>query len=257
MPNLNLAILMTFSLILLPLILIKVLRSYGNYAKNVLVNNYGYKSQMIFGGIGIVIHELAHLITAVIFMHHIDDFQLLNSYPVKHIDTLGYVSHSWNKRNWYADTGNFFIGFSPIFACSYFLWFLHGYLFGNPSLNLGSAYNLKDALYVAVKYILHPFGSISIGLIIYLILIVMVACTGYGLSSEDVKNTISGIPYWIGFIIIAYLFIIFTNTYILVVPLLWKLIVLLLIFIGQGIVYISISILLIIVCHRLLKSHNL
>ncbi|XIF20154.1 MAG: hypothetical protein AJITA_00879 [Acetilactobacillus jinshanensis] len=45
---------------------------------------------------------------------------------------------------------------------------------------------------------MHPFGQISWQLIVYLILIVMVASTGYGLSSADMHGVFSGLPYWIG-----------------------------------------------------------
>lgn len=252
--NWNLIFLMVFTLIVLPLVTAEGLRYFGNYAKQKLVNNFGDKSQVMFGGLGVIVHELAHLVTALIFRHHIDDFKLLEPRQYQYTGQLGSVEHSWNKNNWYESLGNFFIGLAPVFLCSIVLWLVHGYLFGNQPLQFGLACNMTNAFHVAGENISHPFGSIGLGLVVYLVLIVMIASTGYGLSKADMHNVMSGLPYWIGLLAVLYLLVTVTGMSSVITPYLYKLVVLLLTFLGRGLVYIAISLVLIVLVHVALGS---
>ena len=65
-----------------------------------------------FGWLGCSIHELSHAFFALIFGHKISEITLFD--PNSNGESLGHVSHSYNKRSIYQKTGNFFIGISPL-----------------------------------------------------------------------------------------------------------------------------------------------
>ena len=65
-----------------------------------------------FGWLGCSVHELSHAFFALIFGHKISEITLFE--PNSNGESLGHVSHSYNKRSIYQKTGNFFIGISPL-----------------------------------------------------------------------------------------------------------------------------------------------
>ena len=77
-----------------------------------------------FGSVGVIyassvigtpIHELGHALMCLLFAHKITDIKLL--LPPNHPSgTLGYVEHSYNRKNMWAVLGNLFIGVGPIFS---------------------------------------------------------------------------------------------------------------------------------------------
>jgi len=65
-----------------------------------------------FGWLGCSVHELSHAFFALIFGHKISEITLFE--PNSNGESLGHVSHSYNKKSIYQKTGNFFIGISPL-----------------------------------------------------------------------------------------------------------------------------------------------
>lgn len=74
---------------------------------------------------GIVLHELGHAFFCLLFGHRIVAIALFRPYGK---GALGFVKHSYDRKNLYQTTGNFFIGTGPIWfgsltlvACAYWL----------------------------------------------------------------------------------------------------------------------------------------
>lgn len=67
----------TFLMLLVPALFVLALRQLSHEANQKLVNTFGFNSQIIVGGLGIIVHELSHLIMAIIFGHHINAVSLL------------------------------------------------------------------------------------------------------------------------------------------------------------------------------------
>jgi hypothetical protein len=64
------------------------------------------------GWLGTIVHELGHAFFCVIFGHKITDMKLFSPNP--ETGALGYVKHTYNRKNIYQLVGNFFIGIGPI-----------------------------------------------------------------------------------------------------------------------------------------------
>ena len=66
------------------------------------------------GYIGTPIHEYSHALMCLLFGHTVKKVSLFGD--SKRSKTLGYVEHTYYRKNLYQQMGNFFIGISPILA---------------------------------------------------------------------------------------------------------------------------------------------
>jgi hypothetical protein len=80
----------------------------------------------VFGWLGTSIHELGHVVFAVIFAHKIDKIKLFTPHSGK---SLGRVEHRYNSKNAYQTVGNFFIGIGPILLGTFLLYVISRLLF--------------------------------------------------------------------------------------------------------------------------------
>jgi len=77
-----------------------------------LARRFGWNAVMITGWLGTPIHELSHALMCAVFQHDIVDMKLFE--PDRKNGRLGYVTHTYQKGNWYQEIGSFFIGVAPL-----------------------------------------------------------------------------------------------------------------------------------------------
>lgn len=194
-----LIIFLIFSLILLPFLLIVIVSQLGQVAKKVLVQTLGGKSQIIVGGLGVIIHELSHTIVALLFGHHITKLRLLNIQ--KNTTSLGSVKHYYNSHNLYQKMGNFFIGLAPFYGCAFCLeilqnWFFQtGFVYQQWSMLLTSGETIRQGMLAtlvlpALKAIFVPLQGRTFG---FLLLVLLISSTGFSLSNNDLRSAVKGI----------------------------------------------------------------
>ncbi len=81
-----------------------------------------------FCWLGCSVHELSHAFFAIIFGHKISHIELFK--PSGNGESLGHVSHSYNKKSIYQKIGNFFIGISPLLSGGIVLFISVYFIFG-------------------------------------------------------------------------------------------------------------------------------
>lgn len=74
------------------------------------------------GLIGTPIHEISHALMCIVFGHKIEEIRLFA--PDRRTGVLGYVNHSYNRKNLFQVLGNYFIGVAPIVVGSCFLYLM-------------------------------------------------------------------------------------------------------------------------------------
>ncbi|MBP9187847.1 MAG: hypothetical protein KBG11_12165 [Bacteroidia bacterium] len=161
----------------------------------------------LFGWLGTAVHELGHLIFALIFGHQISNVKLFSfnaSNPQQ-----GYVKHSFNKKNIYQNLGNFFIGIGPILLGGSAL-FIIGYFMFDLNFKDIIINNLNPSELSVTESIFHVFTSIYDGLMStiksivyqpnaawwkYLLFFYLLFSIGssISLSQSDIKGSFSGL----------------------------------------------------------------
>lgn len=130
---------------------------------------------LLLASLGIIVHELSHLIMALIFGHHIQHFRLLQ---LPKNDQVGFVQHTANPKNPWQTFGNLLIGTAPIFGNGLAVYLVTFYL--QPSL-FKFSFNLDWQFFL---WLLLTFSLLL----------------GIGLSSADFHNASQG--FWIALLLI-------------------------------------------------------
>ena len=84
----------------------------------------GEKIIIFTGFIGTVVHEVSHLIMALIFNHKIVKIELFRPRKYKEDGILGFVRSTYNPNSIYQQVGNFFIGIAPMIFGTLTIWLL-------------------------------------------------------------------------------------------------------------------------------------
>lgn len=171
---------------------------------------FGRKAVIVTGIIGTTIHEFSHYIMCKLFLHKVKSVKWFSISPDKNRE-LGYVSHSYNKKNIYQRVGNFFIGVAPIvvgtlilvgffyillpksFNDIYSSIHIKGTILDVNDFNIGS---FIDALFynciLIVKNLFTVSNLLNIKFWSYLFIAVSIS-THMSLSKADLKNSIDGV----------------------------------------------------------------
>jgi hypothetical protein len=123
----------TFNLILILFVPLLVLMFLMNLSASVTAKlsvRFLGKNLFLYGfaWLGCSVHELSHAFFALIFGHKIREITLFK--PSGNGESMGHVSHSYNKKSIYQKTGNFFIGTGPLLAGGIVLFLMTYLLFG-------------------------------------------------------------------------------------------------------------------------------
>lgn len=84
----------------------------------------GEKIIIFTGFIGTVVHEVSHMIIALIFNHKIVKVELFRPRKYKEDGILGFVKSTYNPNSIYQQVGNFFIGIAPMIFGTLTIWLL-------------------------------------------------------------------------------------------------------------------------------------
>jgi len=206
-------------LLVIPFIFVALLTYLNRDTKKFLANGLGVNSELYLGFIGIFLHELSHLLMAVLFGHRIDQVRLLKRPHPHQLGAdgnpdlaLGYVNHTWNRRNWYQTTGNLFIGIAPIFGCALVLLGLTALLI--PSLFSGMLTLVADPFDLDWNGFVAALGGDNHPLVRWLIMILLslnISIGGFDLSAADFANSRIGLIGFVTVIVVVTVFLTMGN----------------------------------------------
>lgn len=165
----------------------------------------GPKSQIYLGYLGVIVHELSHIIMCIVFNHRIVSFKLLimpwNLDEQSQSPNLGYVNHSYATSSIYQSLGNAFIGTAPIYGCTAVLYFIYKNLTPNfyyllrttieNILNDPSSFSFSSVPTFFLSWIsLFNLDVKTIGVcIVVFYLVVNITLTGFDLSNKDLQGS--------------------------------------------------------------------
>lgn len=115
-----------------------------------------------FSWLGCSVHELSHAFFALIFGHKINQMALFE--PNNDGESLGHVSHSYNKRSFYQKTGNFFIGTGPLLAGGIVMFIIIILLF-NFNITRLSSFRITSHVFTDILLLKHITTGVWSGLL--------------------------------------------------------------------------------------------
>lgn len=179
-------------LVLVPLIIVLGLTFINRNSKIRLANRYGARAVVWLGGLGVIIHELSHLLTALLFGHRINSFRLLITNISDNGGALGYVNHSWNKDNYYQFIGNALIGTAPVYGCTAVIILLTKYLV--PAIYWWGLQALEKLMDFPLVTPIPINATLNWGaVIVWALLSINITIGGFDLSNADLKSTVPAV----------------------------------------------------------------
>ena len=178
-------------MIIIPSIIVYICSKTDHRIKELIAEVFGVNYQIYFGFLGIIIHELSHLIVALLFGHHITGVRLL---MMPKNGVAGFVNHSYLKRSIIARLGNVFIGIAPVIGGSLSIYLIFEYVL-DPNLQINTIYHVLSAsninsLIGVLKANIGMFFSRNALLWLMAILIIINITIGcFDLSDVDLSNT--------------------------------------------------------------------
>ena len=164
----------------------------------VFYSNFGRFGNIVCyvtGFIGAPIHELSHALFCLIFFHRIREIKL---FQISDDGTMGYVIHSYNRRNMYQRIGNFFIGVAPILVMSGLLFLLAWGLLPKFISDIGafSRSNTSDAreFFAQIGKVIVSFFSAAVTWQWWVFVLVgLFLALHMTLSGADIRNALGGL----------------------------------------------------------------
>lgn len=185
--------------------IIEFMENKSNYY---LQRTFGYGG-IVMTGFGTVVHELSHLIFAVIGRMRIEEVKLFRPIKGKEDGVLGYVNYRYNEKNYYHKIFLVLVGIAPIIggtitillSLKLLLPTIYTSLFANitninMSLNLFSLDLYKELFLVIISFIQELFvvdNFMNISFWIFMFIVLSIA-SHMSLSDADIKGAIRGIP---------------------------------------------------------------
>ena len=175
----------------------------------------------VTGLIGTPIHELSHALMCIIFMHKIEEMRL---YRISDDGVLGYVDHTYNKKNLYAASGNYLIGTAPIIVGVVIIYLLTIFLFNDMGIAMNNDVNTFVSspisfmgFYTLIKNtIANLFNSFQFSWqsLLY-IFVVLCLALHMNLSNADIKCALLGLPFLVVILALVnvLLYYLLTNWY--------------------------------------------
>ncbi|MGL4991580.1 MAG: hypothetical protein ACRC57_10540 [Sarcina sp.] len=174
-----------------------------------LIRRFGEKAIVTTGFIGTTLHELSHLLMALLFGHKIVSVKLFSLNLQSR--TLGHVKHSYNKRNYYQRIGNFFIGIAPIIGGTIIILILLRVFLPSSWNNIINHFNLNEYVTATeqlnIRQLISYMGNDFIVIIksifavsnlttirFWVFMFLLISITNHmSLSPADFKNSLDGL----------------------------------------------------------------
>lgn len=115
----------------------------SNVYHRIVAQSFGRFGLLVTGAIGVPVHEISHAVLAIIFGHKINRIVFFQF--KQNEKTLGWVEHSYNKRNIYSSIGIVFVSLAPILVVPVILQVSFSYFELDSGGSMGSL--LYDWLY--------------------------------------------------------------------------------------------------------------
>ena len=169
---------------------------------------------LVTASLGTPVHELGHALMCLIFGHKITDMALWQ--PSAPNGQLGYVTHTYRKRNLYHILGNLFIGIGPIFSglgvLTLALWLgfpdtFAGYTSTAASMAAEGA-ELPALFWEGLKMLPRMITELIRGTEVPLwgrivaLVVILAVSQHVSLSPEDIKGSLTAIPLYLALLLL-------------------------------------------------------